>query len=191
MLSSLSHAEAPATNQIDAVKREALCAFPPVRDKPIIDPKLPSNQTHLQADEADMSKKDVTHFSGNVVIQREGRRIEANNARYSQKNENFDASGNVRFLTEEIEVHADKTNMNLKENRGTLQQTRYRTLPENASGSAEKITVDGPKRLIMEDATYTTCPPNNMAWELSANEITLDKESRRSEERRVGKECRL
>lgn len=32
--------------------------------------------------------------------------------------------------------------------------------------------------MIMEEATYTTCPPDNVSWELSANEITLDKESR-------------
>ena len=176
MVSAMPFAQEPS-KQVPKEQDEVLCVFPPVKDKALPDTKAPK-RTHLQADEADMSEKNITLFSGNVLIQREGRRIEADKARYSHQDENFDASGNVRFLTGEMEVEADKAKMNLKKNQGSLQQARYRTLPENANGTAEIITIEGPKRLAMEDATYTTCPPDKVAWELSASEITLDKESR-------------
>lgn len=179
MVSGMLFAEAATLpEKKTAQPRETLCVFPPVKNKPLPDTKTPANRTQLQADEADMSEKNITRFSGNVVIQREGRRIEANKARYSHNDENFDASENVRFLTDGMEIEANKAKMNLKKNQGTLQQARYRTLPENASGTAEKITVDGPSRLIMDEATYTTCPPGNVAWQLRASEIALDKESR-------------
>ncbi|MDH5444094.1 MAG: LPS assembly protein LptD [Gammaproteobacteria bacterium] len=157
---------------------ESLCVYPPVKN--IITPKTgkPANRTHLQADEADMSEQNYTQFSGSVIIEREGRRIEADKAKYSHQSENFNATGKVRYLTTDLEIKAKQANMNLKKNQGKLQDTDYRTLPDNTRGTAETITIDGPTRLNMDDATYTTCPPDNVAWELSASEITLDKESR-------------
>ena len=157
---------------------KALCEYPPVKDKPVIDPSVPANRTLLQADEADMSEKGFSRFSGKVIIQREGRRIEADKARYSHQDENFDATGNVRLLTDQLEVEANRTHMNLKQYQGELYETHYRTLPENASGTAEKITLEDPSRLNMDDATYTTCPPDAIAWSLSASAISLNKETR-------------
>lgn len=157
---------------------KSLCEYPPVDNAILTDPKVPANRTLLQADEADMSKKNYTRFSGSVIIQREGRRIEADKAEYSHKTENFDAEGKVRYLTSDLEVKAEQATMNLKKNQGALRGTQYRTLTENASGSADEIKIDGPSKLVLDGATYTTCPPGKEAWELSASEITLDKENR-------------
>jgi len=191
LLTALSSAQEPAkqpedktTQSVEVLKpplaepADGLCVFPPIKNKITPTGKPPTNRTHLQADEADMKEKALTRFSGNVLIERDGQRIEADKARYSHTDENFDAEGNVRFLTEELEVYADTAKMNLKQNRGTLQQTRYRTMPENASGTAETVNVKGPNLLIMHDATYTTCPSDKVDWELNAGTITLDRESR-------------
>lgn len=173
-------AEPDSQTPVQAATPQAdpLCKFPPVRGKALIDPNLPPNRTQLQADEADLSQNSTTRFRGSVVIQRDKRLIEADEAEYSQKTEDFDAKGNVRFLARDIEIEADKAKMNLKNNQGTLQQTRYRTLPENARGTAETMTLAGPSVIVMDEATFSTCPPDSTDWELSASKITLDSESR-------------
>lgn len=180
-VSVLARAETPPAAEAmetQEVSSDPLCHFPPARQVPPPDPKVPPDRTQLQADAADMSLKDVTRFSGSVVVQREGRRLEADKATYHHGDENFDAAGNVLFLSGEVEIEAERARMNMKKNRGTMQQTRYRVLPGNASGTAETLTLDGPQRMILSEATYTTCPPDDVAWQLSASEITLDKESR-------------
>ena len=43
-----------------------------------------------------------------------------------------------------------------------------------ARGSAEQIEVASDSRVSLTNALFTTCPPENVAWELSARDIELD-----------------
>lgn len=70
---SVDSSTAPA---VDKNSLEFMCRFPPIEKKPLQGKQAPPDRTQLQADEADMSNKDITHFSGSVIIQRENRRIE-------------------------------------------------------------------------------------------------------------------
>ena len=171
--------QAPASQLTPAVGDDALCHFPPIIKKPLPGPKVPADRTQLQADEADMSKKGTTRFRGEVVVQRGESRIESDQADYLHATEELNAQGHVRFfLNDSLLVEGESAAINLRTNTGTIKQSRYRTTAKNANGTAKEFTIDGPNRVILQDATYTTCQPGDKDWELSASTITLDNESR-------------
>ena len=43
-----------------------------------------------------------------------------------------------------------------------------------ARGSAEQLQISSDSRVSLSNVLFTTCPPDNVAWELSAREIDLD-----------------
>lgn len=176
---SAQEATAPTNNaaeeqpEVDKNSLEFICRFPAIEKKPLQGKKAAPDQTQLQADEADMSGKTSTRFSGSVVIQRGDQRIEADQAEYFHNTEDFDAEGKIRFFDKNLIVEGQKAQMNLKNNQGIIDHAQYRSLTKNARGGAEKLHIK-PEYLVLENGSYTSCRPGATDWELTASEITLN-----------------
>ena len=154
---------------------EALCdpdLFPVI---PAI-PEFVGEETHLQADQADISREQVSVFRGNVVIQRGKAQLEADRANYHYLDETLDAEGNVRFTGAGLLITGTDAHADMRNNTASFNNALYFTT-ERANGSAKAISLLDPYRLILEDATYTTCDPSDPGWQLSASKIRLDRES--------------
>jgi LPS-assembly protein len=162
---------APASRETTDV----LCdpaAFPVV---PVI-PELAGEETHLQADQADISREQVSVFRGNVVIQRGKAQLEADQANYHYLDETLDAEGNVRFSGAGLLITGSDAHADLKNNTASFNNARYYT-SERANGTARTISLLDPYRLVLDDATYTTCEPEDPDWLMSASQVRLDRES--------------
>jgi LPS-assembly protein len=154
---------------------EVLCdpaAFPVI---PVV-PEIEGEETHLQADQADISREQVSVFRGNVVIQRGPAQLEADTANYHYLNETLDAEGNVRFTGAGLLITGTDAHADLKNNTASFNNARYYT-SERANGTARAISLLDQYRLVLDDATYTTCEPLDPDWQLSASQVRLDRES--------------
>ena len=154
---------------------EVLCdpaAFPPIPEIPEIE----GEETHLQADQADVSREQVSVFRGNVIIQRGAAQLEADQANYHYLNEILDAEGNVRFTGAGLVITGTDAHADLKNNTASFNNARYYT-SERANGTARKISLLDRYRLVLDEATYTTCEPDDPDWQMSASQVRLDRES--------------
>ena len=142
---------------------------------PVI-PELEGEETHLQADQADISREQVSVFRGNVVIQRGKAQLEADRANYHYLDETLDAEGNVRFTGAGLLITGTDAHADLKNNTASFNNALYFTT-ERANGTAKAISLLDQYRLVLEDATYTTCDPNDPGWQMSASKVRLDRES--------------
>ena len=129
---------------------------------------------HLQADNVEVNKKNISRFSGNVVIQQKDKRIETEQAEYEKQTEQVEAKGNVRFISPSIQIKSETAHFNLKSDQAILKKAEYQSLNSRARGGASKIEVKDQDIVELSDATYTTCDPNNTDWLLSASTLTLD-----------------
>lgn len=139
-------------------------------------PEVEENKTHLQADEADISREHPSVFTGNVVIRRGKARLEAERANYDYLGETLDATGNIRFtgnglLIKGTDVHAD-----MKNNTASFNNALFYT-NDRANGTAQSIQLLDQYNLELSEATYTSCDPLDPDWQLSADKIHLDRES--------------
>jgi len=161
LFSPLTHAE------------EGLCLHQPAsiitKDTFSADGKI-----HLQSDKVELDEKNISRFTGNVVIQQPGKRIETEQAEYDKKTELVEAKGSVNFISPGIKITSETANINLKSEQAILKNTEYQSLTSRARGKASKIEIIDTNITELSDATYTTCDPNNTDWLLSANTINLN-----------------
>ena len=129
---------------------------------------------HLQSDSIEVNEKNISRFSGNVVIQQKDKRIETDQAEYDKQTEQVEAKGNVRFISSSILIKSETAHFNLKSDQAILKKAEYQSLNSRARGEASKIEVKDQEIVELSDATYTTCDPGNTDWLLSASTLTLD-----------------
>ncbi len=155
---------------------EELCTFQP---SSLINKDTFSSdgKTHLQSDKVELSEKNISRFSGNVVIQQKDKRIETQSAEYIKQTEQVEAKGNVSFTTPDIKIKSDSASFNLKSDHAILQNTEYQSITSRARGHASTVELKNKNTTKLSDATYTTCDPGNSDWLLSANKITLNNET--------------
>ena len=165
-------------------EEDGLCTFHP---SSIINAKTFSSdgKTHLQSDSVEINQKNISRFTGNVVIQQKDKRIEAEHAEYTKITEQIDAKDKIRFVSPNIQVKSEVAHFNLKTDQALLQQSQYQSLTSRARGKASSIEISTPNVIELRDATYTTCDPENADWLLSANSIKLDNNTQQGHAKHV------
>jgi len=133
---------------------------------------------YISSDSAKVDSESVTFFEGSVKAKSADRILEADSVRYDRSNENLDAQGNIVFSTEQIKITGDSIHLNLGTAKGTIDNAQYFTGSVNGRGVAEQIKIHSKTEVELEEASFTTCPPEEEAWALRANTINLDNESR-------------
>ena len=132
---------------------------------------------HVDADSATVDSQAVTRFTGSVVIRQSGKQLTADQVTYDNRSELLNAQGNIVFTTGEIQLKGDNAQLNLGTNTGEINDADYQTGTVNGRGKAKVIHLKSKTEVSMDQATYTTCPRNNVVWRLRADEINLNNEN--------------
>jgi len=123
-------------------------------------------------------------LEGNVLIDQQGRQIRADKITIDQTQTYANAQGRVQMAQAGLLSQSDQINYNLKTQQGDLNNSFYISEEQHAHGRAEKIARTAENIVVMNNATYTTCPPDEKpGWKIQADKITLNKESGRGETR--------
>ena len=119
-------------------------------------------------------------LSGDVVIDQQGRMIRADEVTIDQTQTFAKAKGNVQMAQGGLIAQSDQINYNLKDETGELNNSFYIAEATHAHGHANKISRTSPNVVVLEDATYTTCPPDETpTWKLQAKSIELNQDTGR------------
>ncbi len=129
------------------------------------------------ADRAEADRAGHSRFSGDVVVRQDGRQLEAQRADYERSTDEVHAQTGVRFFQNGLTITSTSADVNLGTNRGLLDSASYRFAGRHASGDAQRVHLEGEQRMRLDDATYTTCPPEHVDWLLRASRIDLDEAS--------------
>lgn len=135
-------------------------------------------KTHLQSDSVELNEKEVSHFTGNVVIQQKDKRIETAHAEYKKQTEEVKANGNVHFISSSMQIESEKALFNLKTDQAILEKAKYKSINTRAHGEAATIEIKNKDITELTDATYTTCDPNNIDWLFNASTLKFDNKER-------------
>ena len=123
-------------------------------------------------------------LEGNVAIEQQGRLINANAVTIDKTQTFAHAKGNVQMAQGGIVSKSDEINYNLKTQQGDLSNSLYISETQHAYGSADKIARKSNNITILNNASYTTCPPGEApTWNIKAKEIKLNQETGRGETR--------
>ena len=114
-------------------------------------------------------------LQGNVVIDQEGRTIRADQVTIDSTQTHASAQGRVQLAQSGLLTQSDAINYNLKTQTGDLNNSFYISEQQHAHGHASQIKRQNENLVVLKDASYTACPPEQKpAWKIQAKQIELD-----------------
>ncbi len=129
----------------------------------------------IVSDSAELSERDnQATFNGNVVLTQGTQALYAREVHLDRNSNQLSASGDVLLQRPDLRIAAEQVQYNLHTHAGSAQQAEYRLPGILARGTAEKAELIDPANSSYSQITYTTCPPGNNDWQLSAAGLRLD-----------------
>ena len=161
---------------------EGAWVTPIAPDAPTIDPEQATST--ITADYGHYNPAGDSYLEGNVVIDQKGRQIRAERVTIDQTQTYAKAEGQVQLAQGGLISQSDDINYNLKTQLGDLNNSFFIAEEQHAHGRAEKIAKTSDDTLELENATYSTCPPEQKpTWKIQADQIKLNQETGRGETR--------
>ncbi len=171
-LFALLHSTATAT------ERYGLCKSDPTPEASLrATPSDPDAATRFVADRAKRDEKGINTLEGTVRMTRGTQTVDADSMRYDENSKKVYASGNVRAEDRQLVIEAPEAELHLNTDYARSADATYQYKPMHARGRAKTLEQISPELLRFENATYTTCDIGDRSWELSADEVKLDKAS--------------
>lgn len=136
----------------------------------------------ITADYGLFDPKGDSLLEGNVLLDQEGRQIRADKITIDQSQTYAKAQGNVQLAQGGLISQSDYLDYNLKTQEGDLSNSFFIAEQQHAHGRADKIIKSTNNTLNLENATYSTCPPEQKpTWKIQAKEIKLNQDTGRGE----------
>ena len=130
----------------------------------------------IKANDAELVKDGLSVFTGDVEARQAKREIQSDRATYHHVSGDITATGDVRIRGRDVILYAQKATWSMTEDKGDATEASYLLRESNARGTADTIHQHGDKMTVLDDATYTTCPPGDNAWQLSGSTVDLNHE---------------
>jgi LPS-assembly protein len=114
---------------------------------------------------------------GNVELSQGDRVIRTDCLEYAAANGRFRLQGGVEYSDPNLTVRGGDGSYSPTLG-AQIQGTEFELPSRNARGSAGNLQVDGNNKVTLTDVTFTTCPADDVAWQLKARSIELDPNTR-------------
>jgi len=139
------------------------------------------DSVELSADSAnnDPNDPEVFFLNGTISIRHRNGELNAENAQFDSRNNTAVVDGDMSYRTQGLEVQSSDATLNIAEGTFELGESGYELGSGEvvAQGRARRITRDDIGSLRLKDATYTSCPPGDNGWLISADSIKLNAEN--------------
>ena len=124
---------------------------------------------------------EVTYLQGQATLISNQQRISADEIIYDQPKDTITLKNQVNYQTESMQLQSLSGEFHPDAGSGTFEQNQF-LLPEyDASGSAESINIIDEQHSQLKGISYSTCPPDNRAWEMRASSMAFDQEENTGE----------
>jgi len=131
--------------------------------------------TDITADTLTRRADGVIVAEGNVIIQRQDETLTADEVRYDTSKQQLEAEGHVRINSPSVKIKAESGTLHTGSKSGELRKVEA-TLKNGERLAAERFQRFSETRYAVEDATFTTCPPDSETWKLRASSAEVDQD---------------
>ena len=140
-----------------------------------VDPKEAS--IRLNANSTEALNENVALLEGDVQISQGYRQIRSDKATVDQVARQVDLQGDVRFREPGILLMGDSAEIDIDSKEVEFENATYVLHENSVRGSADTLTRTQDGIIVINDSTYSTCAPDDNAWQLVTSEIAIDQNS--------------
>ena len=151
----------------------------PVAQPPVTPlPPLPSSNGRaplvITAGRIDNAGGDTADFSEQVEIRYREGSLAAERARYDRDTETVQVIGRTTYRDSEVNVFAEGAELRADAEQIFFDRAGFELLARPARGSADDLLLSSDSTVELSAVNFTTCPTDQVSWELLAREILLD-----------------
>ncbi len=117
----------------------------------------------------------MSTLKGNVEVVRASGELHADTVLYDRQTQILDSAGNIEYWNPDIYATGSQAHFELDSNQGWINDVHYRLVGTRGRGEAATVSMGGRNVLLLEKATYSTCPPGPPDWLFLAKSIKLDR----------------
>ncbi|MGI9295905.1 MAG: LPS-assembly protein LptD, partial [Pseudomonadales bacterium] len=182
-----SDAHPPSSAELDWVPNESLPAeqipahcnglyIAPISDSPEANDEPETSPVRGLADSTQLDGESAAYFSGDVRIEEGYRRLSSDDAAFNRETKIITLEGNVVVREPGLLIRADRAVVDQENGSGLLEPADYLLHKEHVRGTADRLRRKEDETLVLEQASYTLCEPNNNSWQLRASRIAIDQD---------------
>ncbi|MGV6827069.1 MAG: LPS-assembly protein LptD [bacterium] len=135
-----------------------------------------TTETQVDADAAELDQvNQQARFSGNVQMSFENQLLLAENLSYNRQQNRVSSEGHVLLHAPAARIAGDNIEYDLGNETGSLDNTEFRLFNPAARGTAALAEFLGNNQSRYQDVSFTTCPPGNEDFQLSAERLEVDR----------------
>lgn len=140
----------------------------------INDDSIDQQSILVSANRTELSYESHARFIGDVEFIQGQRVIQADYAEVDQQQQIMTARGNLLFTTPAVTLQSQSLTAQMDGYNTELQQADYWFNGQQVHGHANSFRIQQGRYLILDKATFTTCPGDQPDWLLRAAEIKID-----------------
>jgi len=133
------------------------------------------NSTDVSAEQVQNAGNAISIFSGNVIIERNGLRLQADKVTHDKTAQKLELSGNIHADTENMALNANSGWMNMLTNESEFIDSFYYMPDTGLMGNTPLFSITADQKTILRDTQFSTCPTNKLDWHLDSGWLELDK----------------
>ncbi len=168
----VAHADEPPCPETPRVSDPA-----PPAPKPATNPADEPITIESDDDDFEFDVEGNARLCGNVDMRQGDRQIRADCLKYDAGNQSFTVDGAVEYSDPQFIIRGSSGDYSPTQG-ATFKGTQFELRDRGARGSAESLRVHDQSKVTLEGVTFTTCPANDVAWQIAAKVIELDTEAR-------------
>ena len=140
--------------------------------------RLPGKRpVYGRADVIEGSVDERMSLKGKANLRQAGTSLTAEQIDYEHQLDDLHAQGQVRLAKGGTIVQGPELRLKLDSQVGTMDNATIAMPAVGGFGSAKRIEFDGPGKVNLLQAMFTTCRPDEAGWLLQADKLRLDQES--------------
>lgn len=128
----------------------------------------------ISADDGEAMQQTAATVTGEVRIIQGYRQVEADRALVDQGANRAELDGNIRLREPGTLLTGSTMDLNMGTGSATITEADYVMHLMGIHGHASKIDRTADKTLVMHDATYTQCEPEDPSWAMHGKKISID-----------------
>ncbi len=153
----------------------AWCTYPPPAISAAPSPEDESLPLLIEADSAVLNRSDETGlFSGAVELHYRDTWIRADEIQYDRTGDLVVSDRAFSLHQPRLRLAGARARFDLSAETGSAEEVQFRLPATPARGKAAAVEIQDTQRALFRQLTYTTCPPGDSGWLISAKELGID-----------------
>lgn len=134
----------------------------------------PERKLEIEAGHVDVERNGTSSFSGDVRVGLDDGKLTANRASYDPTDQTFSIAGKVNYTDPKLSVYGEDAKFDAANNQVSFASAGFELPERTARGSAQQILVRRAGFMTLSSVNFTTCPADQVDWQLLARKLTLD-----------------